>query len=63
MSENENNDNGNNPDKKGSKPLNLEVFGGIKPLTSAQVISLLVVSETALGACACGPCACGGPCY
>jgi hypothetical protein len=48
--------------KKESKPLNLETFGSIKPLTAAQVISMLVVSENALGACACA-CACGGPCY
>ena len=58
-------DNQNNkPNKKGDKPLNLESFGTIKPLTAAQVISMLVVSETALGACACAcACACGGPCY
>lgn len=39
------------------------VFGVLKPLTAAQVVTLLIHSEVALGACACGPCACGGPCY
>jgi hypothetical protein len=55
-------DDKNEKSKKGNKQLNLEVFGGVKPLTAAQVISMLVVSENALGACACA-CACGGPCY
>lgn len=38
-------------------------FGLLRPLTAAQVVSLLINSDVALGACACGPCACGGPCY
>lgn len=37
-------------------------FGGLKPLTAAQIIALLINSDKSAGACACA-CACGGPCY
>lgn len=58
-------DDTNPKDDNAKKVINVDktIFGGLQPLTAAQVVTLLIHSEVALGACACGPCACGGPCY
>jgi len=55
----------NSEDNKNDKKKSCdEAFGSLKPLTAAQVLTLLVTAMPGDGHAACGPCACAcGPCY
>lgn len=64
MSNNDSNNKKDQETKEATEPRRKKDFGGLKPLTAAQVIAMLINADHSAGACACGACACAcGPCY